>query len=451
MRERNHQLTREVLTASEDLAGEVAAVVESVRAQSAFIKAGDSHPKTYKLTSCTPAPASPASVPRKLRIASWNVGTMSGRSTEVVEAITRRNVDICSVQEVRYKGHGTRWINGRNSRAKFMYQGSVDGFGGVGIIIQDMWKDNVIEVKRVSSRIMYVKLSIDKCIVTILSIYAPQSGRSVTEKTQFYDELQSVMANFEPKEIVFACGDWNGHIGEKAQGFEKIHGGFAFGKRNTDGERILEFADANEMAICNSFFRKGRQSHLVTYCHGENGSTQTKTQVDYILIKQRDRKLVTNTKVIPGEECVTQHKLLVCDTVIEVPKLPKPVHIPKLRVWKLKEPACRQRFLDCIWSSSLKDSDQSSNPVEESWVLFRDTILQAVETSCGWTKPRRDGARETWWWNDTVDKAVTEKREKWRVWKAGGPKAGYNRAKKMARLAVYTAQNDSENLRRKNS
>ena len=100
MRERNHQLTREVLTASEDLAGEVAAVVESVRAQNAFVKAGDSHPKTYKLTSGTPTPASPASVPRKLRIASWNVGTMSGRSTEVMEAITRRNVDICSVQEV---------------------------------------------------------------------------------------------------------------------------------------------------------------------------------------------------------------------------------------------------------------------------------------------------------------------------------------------------------------
>ena len=40
--------------------------------------------------------------------------------------------------------------------------------------------------------------------------------------------------------------------------------------------------------------------------------------------------------------------------------------------------------------------------------------------------------------------AMAEKHEEWRVWKAGGPKAGYNRAKKMARLAVYTAQNDAE-------
>ena len=62
-----------------------------------------------------------------------------------------------------------------------------------------------------------------------------------------------------------------------------------------------------------------------------------------------------------------------------------------------------------------------------------------METACGWTKQRRSGARETWWWNDTVDKAVVEKRERWRAWKAGGSRTDYNRAKKLARLAVYTA------------
>ena len=137
------------MTAGKDLAGEIAAVVESVRAKSAFIKARDSRPKTTRLSKRASTPVSPASVPRKLRIATWNVGTISGRSTEVVEAITRRKVDICSVQEVRWKGHGTRWINGRNSHAKLMYQGSEDGYGGVGIILQEMWQDNIVEVKRV--------------------------------------------------------------------------------------------------------------------------------------------------------------------------------------------------------------------------------------------------------------------------------------------------------------
>ena len=38
------------------------------------------------------------------KIASWNIGTMRGRSSEIVETITRRNIDLCCVQEVRWRG-----------------------------------------------------------------------------------------------------------------------------------------------------------------------------------------------------------------------------------------------------------------------------------------------------------------------------------------------------------
>ena len=35
----------------------------------------------------------------KLRIATLNVGTMRGRSAEIIEMLSRRSVDICSAQE----------------------------------------------------------------------------------------------------------------------------------------------------------------------------------------------------------------------------------------------------------------------------------------------------------------------------------------------------------------
>ena len=47
-------------------------------------------------------------------------------------------------------------------------------------------------------------------------------------------------------------------------------------------------------------------SHLVTY-----RSSNSCTQVDYILTKHSDLKQVQNVKVIGDEECVTQHKLFV--------------------------------------------------------------------------------------------------------------------------------------------
>lgn len=46
----------------------------------------------------------------KIRVGSWNVGSLTGRSGEVVEALYRRKVDICCLQETRWKGSGTRHL-----------------------------------------------------------------------------------------------------------------------------------------------------------------------------------------------------------------------------------------------------------------------------------------------------------------------------------------------------
>ena len=55
---------------------------------------------------------------------------------------------------------------------------------------------------------------------------------------------------------------------------------------------------------------------MITYSSGSNQS-----QIDYILTKKDDRKLISDDKVIPGEECALQHKLLVADMNICKPNL----------------------------------------------------------------------------------------------------------------------------------
>ena len=47
---------------------------------------------------------------------------------------------------------------------------------------------------------------------------------------------------------------------------------------------------------------------MVTYIAGSAKST-----VDYIMVRQGDKVKVRNVKVIPNEECVLKHKLLVMD------------------------------------------------------------------------------------------------------------------------------------------
>ena len=160
----------------------------------------------------------------------------------------------------------------------------------------------------------------------------------IMEKDKFYDLVQEVVSGLPVSELVYPCGDWNGHIGISADGFEGVHGGFSFGDRNSDGERILEFAVANNLVIGNSFFHK-RVSHLITYESGLNKST-----IDFILTRKRDMKLIRDVKVIPSEEIVPQHKLLVCDLKLTKPITVPKVFTPKLKSWKLREPDTIEAF-----------------------------------------------------------------------------------------------------------
>ena len=107
------------------------------------------------------------------KIASWNIGTMRGRSSEIVETITRRNIDLCCMQEVRWRGASARHIIGKDSRYKFFWVGNNQGTSGVGVLLAEKWVDKVYDIKRVADRIMLIKLLVGEVVLTVLSVYAP--------------------------------------------------------------------------------------------------------------------------------------------------------------------------------------------------------------------------------------------------------------------------------------
>ena len=326
-------------------------------------------------------------------------------------------------------------ISGKNSRYKFFWVGNDDGTGGVGFLLSEKWVDKVFDIKRFSDRIMLIKVIIGESVVTFLTVYAPQTGLSEAEKEKFYDLVQEVVSGLSDSEIIFPCGDWNGHIGEKANGFEGVHGGCGYGERNPEGDQLLEFAVANNLIIGNSFFVK-RDSHLITY---ESGPCRS--QLDYILCRKRDQKFVRDIKVIPSEEAVPQHKLLVCDLL---PK-PKPF-TPKLRVWKLRDPHTKEVFQDAF-KKKLEGNSSPVTGVDNEWSQLKNNLLEASKDVCGFTK-KQHIKRETWWWDGEVDRVIKEKRKCWKAWKAGETsKEPYLAAKRAAKKGVSTAKNIAEQKR----
>ena len=228
-----------------------------------------------------------------------------------------------------------------------------------------------------------------------------RAGRSQIEKEGFWRQVEGVIMNTGINQEVIVGGDMNGHVGQVANRFHEAHGNFGYGTRNA-GERILEFSEAMGYVVSSTLFKK-RQSHLVTYESGGN-----KTAVDMILIKREHKKRIMNTKVIPGEECVHGHHLVVMDMHLKVRVQ------PRIKVWKLKKQEVKKAYLEKLQERNIDIED--SVRVEEQWDKVEKAMTEVAATVCGVTKGKYR-QRETWWWCDEVEKAVETKKQKFKEWK----------------------------------
>jgi hypothetical protein len=71
--------------------------------------------------------------PTRIRVGSWNVGPLTGKLRELVDAASRRRVSILCVQETKWKGQKAKEVE--NTGFKLWYSGTVANKNGVGILI----------------------------------------------------------------------------------------------------------------------------------------------------------------------------------------------------------------------------------------------------------------------------------------------------------------------------
>ena len=95
---------------------------------------------------------------------------------------------------------------------------------GVGVLVAERWIDSVVEVRRVSERVIVLRLAIGKLVLNVVSVYVHQVGRAIEEKEEFYILLGKVLKDVGENEKLIVCGDMNGHVGAGADGFEGMYG-----------------------------------------------------------------------------------------------------------------------------------------------------------------------------------------------------------------------------------
>ena len=198
-----------------------------------------------------------------------NIGTMNGRGRELADMMEQRNVDILCLQETKWKGSKARKIGGG---CKIFYNGADGRKNGIGIVLREELAESVLEVKRVSDRLMAMKLEVNGSILNIVSAYAPQINYSIEEKNYFLEDLDWLIESISKEERIVLGADLNGHVGEGNIGDEEIMGRYAAGTRNKEGSMVVDFGKRMNLAIVNTYFKK-KDEHRATYKRGEK-STQ---------------------------------------------------------------------------------------------------------------------------------------------------------------------------------
>ena len=155
--------------------------------------------------------------------------------------MTIRKIDIACIQETRWKGAKARKIGEGYS---MFYHGYNTNKNGVAIVVGEKLRGNILEINRISDRLITAKLLIDTININIVSAYAPQVGCTVEEKEEFWEELEELIRSFSEKDKIVITASLNGHIGRGNTGYERWHGGFGHGEKNQEGDNILEFAQA---------------------------------------------------------------------------------------------------------------------------------------------------------------------------------------------------------------
>ena len=146
---------------------------------------------------------------------------MTGRGRELEDMMERRNVDILCPEETKWKGSKARNIG---DGCKIFYNGADGRKNGIGIVLREELAESVLDVKRVSDRLMAMQLEVKGSILNIVSAYAPQVNNSMDEKNDFWEDLDGLIESISKEERIVRGADLNGHVCEGNIGNEEIMG-----------------------------------------------------------------------------------------------------------------------------------------------------------------------------------------------------------------------------------
>ena len=155
--------------------------------------------------------------------------------------------------------------------------------------------------------------------ITVIQVYAPTSNAEEAEVEWFYEDLQDLLELTPKNDVLLIIGDWNAKVG--SQDTPGVTGKFGLGVWNEAGQRLTVLPRE-----CT-----GHSKHPLL-------TTQEKTlhlditrwstpKSDYILCSQRWRSPIQSAKTSLGDDCGSDHELLIAKFRLKLKKVGKTIRL----------------------------------------------------------------------------------------------------------------------------
>ena len=340
-----------------------------------------------------------------------------------------RGLDVLVLSETKLRGRGERMFGNVVGRVSGVSSGRAKE--GVCIIVGEKWKRCVSEWKEVSSRLMYVRMSVGVSKYVIVGAYGPGSERKKEERECFWFDLGELVGSFERDEIVCVLGDLNARVGNvKVQG---VIGDYGVPGMNESGEWMIDWCMQYEMTVCNTLFKK-RDVHKYTWIRKVRGMIVESALMDYMCIHEKYKARVTDVNVLRAAGDVqSDHHLVVCRVKVKRGCAPPPLRgevREVVKVERLRNDRCKDEFEDCLKDEWEIHKERVIGDVEEEWMAFKNAVIRCARSACGMKRLSNRGIRKgSEWWSEEVERVVKKKRELYMIWLQNKCRETYERYK----------------------
>ena len=333
-----------------------------------------------------------------LNVACWNVRTMldkadssrrERRSALVPHELSRFSIDITTLSEVHLADEGS--LMEHSTGYTLCWSGKLSTercLSGVGLMVRNSIASRLDRLSTGHSDcFMSMLLPLEgKQHLTLFTVYAPALLADTEEKDIFYSDLRRLLTNIPEDNKVLILGNLNTRVGKDSKAWQGVLGRHSVGNCNDNGRLLLKLCGEHQLAITNTIFHQ-KDSLKTSWMQPQSKHWHL---LDYVLVRKWDLKDVLLTRVMPSEECHTDHCLVRCKLRLQFKPKHKKKGNPnkKLNVslcWEEVKAKFQADLLQILDESPCRNDPSPNIP----WENLKSAVLKTSEEVFGHKKKKK--------------------------------------------------------------